>query len=130
MSVSDRAAAAAPYLQAVLDDDDVRDALRRAMSAGRGTYRRARGKSPSNAVKDKRLRRRAQQAAIASWQLVAAIDAAQAPRRPRRGRRRAMFAVAVLAGSYGAYLVSTGDAREALQNLLNRNSSSESSKGQ
>jgi nitroreductase len=130
MSVSDRAAAAAPYLQAVLDDDDVRDALRRAMSAGRDTYRRARGKSPSNAVKDKPLRRRAQQAAIASWQLVAAIDAAQAPRRPRRGRRRAMFAVAVLAGSYGAYLVSTGDAREALQNLLNRNSSSESSKGQ
>jgi nitroreductase len=130
MSVSDRAAAAAPYLQAVLDDDDVRDALRRAMSAGRDTYRRARGKSPSNAVKDKPLRRRAQQAAIASWQLVAAIDAAQAPRRPRRGRRRAMFAVAVLAGSYGAYLVSTGDAREALQNLLNHNASSESSNGQ
>jgi hypothetical protein len=130
MSVSDRAAAAAPYLQAVLDDHDVQDALLRATSAGRDTYHRARGKSPGKAVKDKRLRRRAQKAAIASWQLVAAIDAAQAPRRPRRGRRRVMCAVAVLAGTFGAYLVSNGDARETLQNLLNPNASSESSNGQ
>ena len=126
MSVTDRVAAAAPYLQTALDDREVQDALRRATSAGHETYRRARGKSPGKAVKDKRLRRRAQRAAIASWQLVAAIDAAQTRRRSRRGRR-VMFAVAVLAGMYGAYLASNGEAREALQNLINDNASSESS---
>jgi hypothetical protein len=129
MSVTDRVAAAGPYLQTALDDREVQDALRRATSAGRETYRRARGKSPGKAVKDKRLRRRAQRAAIASWQLVAAIDAAQTRRRSRRGRR-VMFAVAVLAGMYGAYLASNSEAREALQNLINDNASSESSNNQ
>ncbi len=127
MSVSDRAAAAAPYLQRVLDDPEVQDALRQATSAGRDTYRRARGKSPGEAVKDKRLRRRAQRAATASWQLVAAIDAAQTRRPPRRGRR-VVFVLAVLAGTYGAYLVSNADGREVLRGLIsNRDASSQSS---
>jgi hypothetical protein len=129
MSVTDRVAAAGPYLQTALDDREVQDALRRATNAGRETYRRARGKSPGKAVKDKRLRRRAQRAAIASWQLVAAVDAAQTRRRSRRGRR-VIFAVAVLGGLYGAYLASNSEAREALQNLINDNASSESSNNQ
>jgi len=127
MAVSDGVAIAAPYLQAVVDDREVQDAFRRAASAGRDTYRRARGKSPGKAVKDKRLRRRAEQAAVASWQLVTAIDAAQAPRKPRRGRRT-MLVLAVLAGGYGAYLVSNADGRKALQNLVNH-ASSQSSNG-
>lgn len=52
MSVSDRVAAAVPHLQTVLDDPEVQDALRRTASAGRQTYRRARGKSPGKAVGD------------------------------------------------------------------------------
>ncbi len=129
MSVSDRAAAAAPYLQAVLDDPEVHDALRRAASAGRDTYRRARSKTPGKAVKDKRLRRRAQQAAIAGWQLVAAIEAAQAPRKRHRGRR-ATLVLAVLAGIFGFYVASNARGREALLNLINRNAGSQSSNGQ
>lgn len=124
MSVNDRAGAAAPYLQVVLDDPEVQDALRRAVGAGRETYRRARGKSPGKAVKDKRVRRRAQQAAVATWQLLAAIDAAQRPRRRRRGRR-AVLVLAVVAGAYGAYLVSNTDGREVLRNLINHNSNAE-----
>lgn len=129
MSVSDRAAAAAPYLQAVLDDGEVRDALRRATSAGADTYRRARGKSPRKAVKDERLRRRAEQAAIATWQLIAAIDAAQAPRKSRRGRR-ALLVLAIVAGAFGAYLVSNADARQGLLTLINHDASSQSSSAQ
>jgi hypothetical protein len=56
MSVSDRAAAV-PSLQTALNDSEVHDALRRAGSAGRDIYRRARGKSPGKALKEKRLRR-------------------------------------------------------------------------
>jgi hypothetical protein len=127
MSVSDRAAAAAPYVQRVLDDQEVRDAFRRTASAGRDAYDRARGKSPGKAVKDKRLRRRAQRAAIASWQLVAAIDAAQSRPKPRRGRR-VMVVLAVLAGTYGAYLASNADGREAVRGFIaKRDASSQSS---
>jgi hypothetical protein len=130
MAVSDRAVAAAPYLQALMDDSEVRSALRRTASAGRDTYRRARGKRPGKAVKDKRLRRRAQEAAIASWTLVCAIDAAQARRRPRRGRR-ALLVLVALAGAYGAYLVSNDDGRETLRDLItNRDASSQGSHAQ
>jgi hypothetical protein len=128
MWVSDRAAAAAPYLRAVLEDREVQDALRRVAGRGRDAIRRARGQSPGKAVKDKRLRRRAQQAAAASWELLAAIEAAQTPRRPRRGRRL-MLVLTVIAGAYGAYLVSNADGREALRGLFtNRDASSQSSR--
>lgn len=118
ISVSDRAAAER-YLQTALDDPEVQEALRRAASAGRRAYRRARGKSPGEAVKDKRLRRRAQKAAVAFWELVEAIDTAQAPRKRRRGRR-AMLALAVIAGGYGLYLLSNG---EPLRNVFNHDAS-------
>ena len=124
MSVSDRAAAVGPYLQVLLYDQEVQDALRRATSAGRDAYRRARDKRPGKAVKDKHVRRRAQQAAVAIWQLMAAIDAAQRPRRPRRGRR-AVTVLAVVAGAYGAYLVSNTDGRDALRNLINHNANAQ-----
>lgn len=117
MSVTDRMAAAGPYLQTALDDPEVQDALRRTVRAGRDTYRRARGKSPGKAVKDKRLRRRAQRAAVASWQLLAAVDAAQSRHKRRRGRR-VVLVLAVVAGTYGAYLVSSPDGREALRGFI------------
>jgi hypothetical protein len=130
MSTSDRAAAAEPYVRRVLDDREVQDAFRRAASAGRDTYLRARGKSPGKAVKDKRLRRRARRAAIASWQLVTAIDAAYSDRKPRRGRR-AMFVLALIAGTYGAYLVSNAKGRAAVRGLIaRRDASSQSSNAQ
>lgn len=124
MPVSDRVVTARPYLRAVLDDPEVQDALRRTASAGRETYRRARGNSPGKAVKDKRLRRRAQQAALAGWQLFAAIEAAQAPRRPRRARR-AVLVLGGLAAAYSAYLLSNADGRETLRDLVNHNSNAE-----
>ena len=81
MPVSDRAAALAPYLRSVLDDREVQAAVRRAVTAGRDTYQRARGKSPAEAVKDKRLRRRAQQAVAATWEVWVAVTAPETRRR-------------------------------------------------
>ena len=85
------------------------------------------GAKVDKVLKDKALRRRAQRAAMASWQLVAAIERAQSPRRPRRGRR-ATLVLAALAGAYGAYLISSDDGRETLRDLfINRDPSSHSS---
>lgn len=101
MSVSDRAAALAPYLETVLDDPEVQAAARRAVTAGRATYQRARGKGPAKAVEDKQLRRRAQQTVAATWEVWVAVTAPQTRRRPR-WRRRLVFATAVATGAYVA----------------------------
>lgn len=101
MSVSDRAAALAPYLETLLDDREVQAAARRAVTAGRETYQRARGKSPAKAAEDKQLRRRAQQAAAATWEVWVAVTAPETRRRPR-WRRRLVFVTVVATGAYAA----------------------------
>jgi hypothetical protein len=117
MSVSDRATAVAPYLQQLLDDREVQAVARRAVASGRDAYRRARGKSPGEAVKDKQLRRRAQEAAVAALQLWTAIGAAPQRRRPRRLRRIALVAI----GAVGVYVAVDTQARETVLGLIRNN---------
>jgi hypothetical protein len=102
-SANDRGAELSPYLQPLLYDRKVQDAVRRAAREGQETYRRARGKPAAKAMKDKRLRRRAQATAAATWQVWVALDAAQARRR-RRWRRRLLLVPVVAAAAYGAYV--------------------------
>jgi hypothetical protein len=128
LSVGDRAAAMAPHLQSLLDDREVQAAIRRLAGAGRKTYERARGQRPGKALNDKRLRRRVQEAAIATWQVWAAVDAAQTPRRRPRWRRRLVLVVTAVGGTYGLYMVSNADGREVLRGLIpNQDASSEGS---
>ena len=101
MSVSDRAAALASYLETLLDDREVQAAARRAVTAGRETYQRARGKGPAKAVEDRQLRRRAQQAVAATWEVWVAVTAPETRRRPR-WRRRLVFVTAVATCAYAA----------------------------
>jgi hypothetical protein len=115
VGVNDRAAAAAPYVERLLYDPEVQATLRRAAVAGRETYMRAQGRSPSKAVRDKRLRRRAQQAATATFEVWAAL-AAPPPRRPRWRRR--LLLVAAAGG--GLVLAVNDDARAALWDLVSR----------
>jgi hypothetical protein len=128
LSVGNRAAAMAPHLQSLLDDREVQAAIRRLAAAGRKTYERARGQRPTKALNDKRLRRRVQEAAIATWQVWTALDAAQTrPRRPR-WRRRLVLVMTAAGGAYGLYMVSNADGREALRGLIpNHDASSEGS---
>ena len=114
MSVSDRAAALAPYLETLLDDREVQAAARRAVTAGRESYQRARGKSPAKAAEDKQLRRRAQQAAAATWEVWVAVTAPETRRRPR-WRRRLVFVTAV---ATGAYVASNAEIRGAAFGLF------------
>jgi hypothetical protein len=108
MTLSDRAAAAAPYAQQLLNDRDVQDAIRRAFEATRGVYAGGRGKRAGQAVNDKKLRRQLQQAVTAVGELASALSAPKPQRKPsRRGKVAALAAV-----SAAAFFVLNADARE------------------
>jgi hypothetical protein len=120
MSVSDRAAALAPYAEQLVNNRDVQDALQRAAAAGRDTYKRARSKGPAEAVKDKRVHRRVQQTAQAGWDAwVAIAEPDKKPRGRRWGRRVALVGVAAA----GAFVALNADARRSVVGLLSNNPS-------
>jgi hypothetical protein len=121
MSLNDRAAALAPYAEQLLNNRDVQDAIQRATSAGRDSFQRARGKSPGKAVKDKRLQRRLQETAQASWDVWTAVAEASQPKRRAHWRRR-IVVVAAVAG--GAFVALNTDARETVLGLLPKSSES------
>ena len=114
MSVSDRATALAAYIETLLEDREVQAAIRRAASASRETYERARGKSPAEAVRDKRLRDRAQQAVAATCDVWAAVSAPETHRRPRWGRGLVLVTLVAT----GAYVASNPEARTAALGLI------------
>jgi hypothetical protein len=84
MPINDRAAALAPYAEQLLNNRDVQDAIQRAATAGRDSYQRARGTSPRKAVTDKRLQRRLQETAQATFDAWTAV--AESTKRKRRAR--------------------------------------------
>ncbi len=121
MSIEDRAAALAPYAEQLLNNRDVQDAIQRATSAGRDSFQRARGTSPRKAVTDKRLQRRLQETAQASfdaWNAVA--ESGKRKRRAHWGRR--IVVVSVVAA--GAFVALNADARQTVLGLLPKSSDS------
>jgi hypothetical protein len=115
MSINDRAAALAPYAEQLLNNRDVQDAIQRAASAGRDSYQRARGTSPRKAVTDKRLQRRLQETAQASFDAWTAVaESPKHKRRARWGRRVALVTVAAA----GAFVALNADARQTVLGLL------------
>ncbi len=122
MSVNDRAAALAPYAEQLLNNRDVQDAIQRAASAGRDSFQRARGTSPAKAVKDKRLQRRLQETAHATFDAWTAVAESGKPkRRARWGRRIVLVTVAAA----GAFVALNADARETVLGLLPNSSESQ-----
>ena len=127
MPVSDRAAALAPYAEQLLNNRDVQDAIQRATSAGRDTYKRARGTSPGKAVKDKRLQQRLQETAQASWDAWNAVAQASKPKRRARWGRRI---VVVTVAAAGAFVALNADARQTVLGLLPGNDANSSQPSQ
>ena len=115
MALSDRAAALAPYAEQLLNNQDVQDAIQRATNAGRDSFQRARGKSPGKAMKDKRLQRRLQDTAQASWEVWTAVAESSKPKRRARWGRR--FVVVTVAAA-GAFVALNTDARQTVLGLL------------
>jgi hypothetical protein len=121
MSLNDRAAALAPYAEQLLNNRDVQDAIQRAASAGRDSYQRARGTSPAKAVKDKRLQRRLQDTAQASFAAWTAVS--ESPKRKRRARWGRRVVLVTVAGA-GAFVALNADARQMVLGLLPNSSDS------
>jgi hypothetical protein len=121
MALNDRAAALAPYAEQLLNNRDVQNAIQRAADAGRDSYKRARATGPSKAVKDKRLQRRLQETAQASFDAWTAVAESTKPkRRARWGRRIVVLTVAAA----GAFVALNTDARETVLGLLPSSSDS------
>jgi hypothetical protein len=114
-SLNDRAAALAPYAEQLLNNRDVHNAIQRAANAGRDSYQRARGTSPRKAVTDKRLQRRVQDAAQASYEAWTAVAEAGKPKRRARWGRRVLV---VTVAAAGAFVALNTDARETVLGLL------------
>jgi hypothetical protein len=79
----DTAGAARPYVQRLIDDEDLRDDLRNAYLAARDAYdRAANGKSASKVFEDKKLHKNLREAADS---LRSASEALREPEKTKRG---------------------------------------------
>jgi hypothetical protein len=84
-----------PYIQRLVEDDDLRDELRTAFESARKAYGRIDGKGPAKAFEDKKVQRDLKQAAES---LKSAADALREPRKRKGGFGRLMLIALVGAG--------------------------------
>jgi hypothetical protein len=109
-----------PYLEQLLDNDDVQANVRRAVARAEQAFARARNrKDAKQALADQTVRRRAQQSVVAARDAIVAIrrgpeiERAKERRRQRRRRRNRLFGVAAVAGgAYAAYRASAPPDKE------------------
>jgi hypothetical protein len=109
-----------PYLEQLLDNDDVQANVRRAVARAEQAVLRARSrKDAREAVKDPGVRRRVEQSVVAARDAVVAIrrgpevERAKERRRRRRRRRNGLLGVAVLVGgAFAVYRASTPPDKE------------------
>ena len=86
---------ARPYVQRLIDDDDLRENLREAYEAGRDAYSRAAGaKRPSDVLEDKKLHKHLSNA---SESLRAASEALREPEK-KRGSLGKLLLIAIVGG--------------------------------
>jgi hypothetical protein len=103
-----------PYVQRLIEDDDLRDNLRDAFESARGAYTRATGagKGPAKAVtSDKKVQKDLRKAAES---LREASDRLKAPKRKSRLGRLILFALVAA----GIALVLSEDARKTVLDTL------------
>ena len=105
-----------PYVQRLIEDDELRDSLRKAFEAARGAYGRAtgNGRGPVKAVTgDRKVQRDLRQAAES---LREASEQLRAPRRRRRSRLGRLILFGIVAGAIA--LVLSEDARKTVLDAL------------
>lgn len=83
---------AVPYLERLLNDQDVQEHLGQAWRSSRDVYHRARGKSAAAAVEDKKLRSRIAESIESTREAWAAVR--QPPPPPKRRRLLPLLALA------------------------------------
>jgi hypothetical protein len=105
-----------PYVQRLIDDDELRDSLRNAFEAARHAYERAtgNGKGPVKAVTgDKKVQKDLRSAAES---LREASERLQAPRKRRKGRLGRLILFGLVAAAVA--LVLSEDARKTVLDTL------------
>jgi len=105
-----------PYIQRLIEDDELRDSLRTAFERARGAYTRAtgNGRGPVKAVTaDKKVQKDLRQAAES---LREASEQIRAPKKRRRGRLSKLIMLAVVGSAIA--LILSEDARKAVLDAL------------
>lgn len=110
-----RAETARPYVQRLIEDDELRDNLREAYEAGRHAYERASGaKRPSDVLEDKKLQKDLRNA---SESLRAASEALREPEK-KSGHSFAKLLVIAVIGALIALAVSEDLRKKVLDQLF------------
>ncbi len=110
-----RAETARPYVQRLIDDEDLRDNLREAYEAGRHAYERASGaKRPSDVLEDKKLQKDLRNA---SESLRAASEALREPEK-KSGHGFAKLLLIAIIGALIALAVSEDLRKKVLDQLF------------
>jgi adenylosuccinate synthase len=81
-----RAARSNPYVQRLMDDDQLRDNLRTAFESARKAYSRMNGKGPTRVMDDKKMQKELKEAASSLRDAAEALRGAKARKKRRRGR--------------------------------------------
>lgn len=97
MSGADQLARFAPSIERLLEDEYVQDQIRQAISDLRRSARRAKGKSPRQAITDQRLRNQLQQAARSIAKATRAVNPPPPNRHPIRHALLLTIATAIIA---------------------------------
>jgi hypothetical protein len=102
-----------PYIQRLVEDDDLRENLRTAYESARSAYARmSNGKGPQAALSDKKTQRQLREAALS---LKDAADTLRATKRPKK-RGRGLLVLIVGVGL--AFALSEGLRKKALDTLF------------
>jgi adenylosuccinate synthase len=111
-----KAARSNPYVQRIVEDDDLRDNLRTAYESARKAYTRmANGKGPAKAVmEDKKVQKELKEAASSLREAADSLRGAKKRKRRRRGR----LLVLALVGTGLALVLSEGLRKKALDALF------------
>jgi adenylosuccinate synthase len=111
-----KAARSNPYVQRIVEDDDLRDNLRTAFESARKAYTRmANGKGPAKAVmEDKKVQKELKEAASSLREAADSLRGAKKRKRRRRGK----LLVVVLVGAGLALVLSEGLRKKALDALF------------
>jgi adenylosuccinate synthase len=112
-----KAARSNPYVQRIVEDDDLRDNLRTAFESARKAYTRmANGKGPAKAVmEDKKTQKELKEAASSLREAADSLRGAK--RKKRRGRKRRLLLIALVGGGL-ALALSEGLRKKALDALF------------
>lgn len=108
-----RAARSNPYVQRLIDDDELRDNLRTAFESARKAYSRMNGKGPARVMDDKKMQKELKEAASS---LREAADSLRGGRRKKKRGRRGLLLV--LVGGGLALALSEGLRKKVLDALF------------